>query len=313
MIRVSSSKIYDLLLKYDRQRSSELTRKTEELSSGKSILYPSDAPVDTARYLRLDRFSGKLDRLNKNIDLILSFVDSAESIMASAVDDMQEARVRFVQILNTGVISEDEAQTLADYFSSIKGHILQLGNEKVGDSHLFGGVKTQTPPFADDGTYQGSTEETTVPVASGVEENVNFNGKEYFAVNNSSGKMLAVEVLDKIVEIIESGDIDRLHTETITVDLGDGAEEMKLLDAFDAALSKMMQYRSILGTKQKLLDNLKVQNESMSLRLRELSSKLKDVDYPEAIAEYEKAKTAYQALLAAISQTQQISLLNYLQ
>jgi len=311
-MRVSSDLIFDILVKYDRLRSSQLTRKTEELSSGKSILAPSDSPVDFARSLRLKRFSERLERLNKNIDVARSYLDSAESSLGSAIDSLEEARVKFVQLLNTGVITSDEARALADYFKSVKDYIIQLGNEKVGDSYLFGGVKTQSPPFDSDGTYQGSTQETTVPVAPGVETNTNFNGQDYFAVNRSSGKALAVEVLDRIIETVESGDISALESSEITVDLGDGERSMKLLDAFDAALSKMMEYRSILGTKQKVIDSLKFQNESMVLRLKELDSKLTDADYPGAIADYEKAKTAYQALLAAISDVQNISLLDFL-
>ncbi|WP_456342084.1 flagellin N-terminal helical domain-containing protein [Thermovibrio sp.] len=311
-MRVSSDLIFDILVKYDRLRSSQLARKTQELSSGKSVLAPSDSPVDFARSLRLKRFSEGLERLNKNIDVVKSYLDSAESSLSSAVATLQGVRVKFIQLLNTGVIASEEAKTLSDYFRSIRDYIIQLGNEKVGDSYLFGGVKTQTPPFTSDGTYRGSTQETTVPVAPGVESNTNFNGQNYFAVNKSSGKALVVEVLDRVIEIVESGDVSRLESDEITVDLGDGEKSMKLLDAFDAALSKMMEYRSILGSKQKVVDDLKVQNESMVLKLKELDSKLTDADYPEAIAEYEKAKTAYQALLAAISNIQSISLLNYL-
>jgi flagellar hook-associated protein 3 FlgL len=45
-MRVPDIKFFDILLKYDRKRSVDLARKTEELSSGKSLLYPSDSPVD---------------------------------------------------------------------------------------------------------------------------------------------------------------------------------------------------------------------------------------------------------------------------
>ena len=308
-MRVSSEFIYQLLVKYDRERSKVLSRKVEELSSGREILKPSDSPVDFARSLRLERFSKKLERLNKNIELVSSYLDSAESFVNSAVTTLEGVRVKIIQLLNSGILNNEDAQVLTDFFKSARNYILQLGNQKEGDSYLFGGVKTQTPPFSQDGTYQGATQETTVPVADGVEVNTNFNGKEYFAVNRASNKALAVEVLDKIVELLEAGDFSRLQSDTITVDLGNGSHSMKLLDAFDAALSKMSQYRSILGTKQRTVENLKLQNESINLRFKELHSKLVDADYPEAVAQYQKAKTAYEALLAAVSQVQKETLL----
>ncbi|WP_457681184.1 flagellin N-terminal helical domain-containing protein [Thermovibrio sp.] len=311
-MRVSSDLLYGILAKYDRVRSTELDRRVKELSSGKSVLAPSDSPVDFARSLRLKRYSQRLERLNKNIDVVLSFLDSGESVLNSAVDTLEGARVKIIQILNTGVINSEEADSLADYFKSIRDYLLQLGNSKEGDSYLFGGVKSQAPPFSSDGTYQGSTEETTVPIAPGVESNTNFNGGEYFAVNKVSNKVLAVEVLDDIVNILESGDLSKLQTQEISVDLGDGVKSMNLLDAFDAALSKMAQYRSIIGTKVKVAQDLKVQNQSMDLRVKELGSKLTDADYPQAIADYQKAKTAYEALLSAISSVEGLSILDYL-
>jgi len=311
-MRVASLAVYQTLLKYDSERNAVIKRKSEELSSGKSVLYPSDEPVDFARSLRLKRFSQKLERLNKNVDVVSSYLDTAESSLASAVNTLQEVRVKFIQLLNTGVITGEEAQTLSNYLEEMRNYVLQLGNERVGDAYIFGGVKSQSPPFAGDGTYQGETAETSVPVAAGVELNTNFDGSQYFAVNQVSGKVLAVEVIDKIREIIDSGELSRLHTDTIEVDLGDGAQEVSLLEAYDMALSKMMTHRSIVGTKQQVASNLKAQNESMNLRLKELDSKLTDADYPKAIAELEKAKTAYQALMAAISQIQNLSLLEFI-
>jgi len=78
-MRVSSEFIYQLLLKYDRERNVALGRSLQELSSGKKLLQPSDSPVDFARSLRLERFSARLERFNKNIDLVSSYLDSAES------------------------------------------------------------------------------------------------------------------------------------------------------------------------------------------------------------------------------------------
>ncbi len=311
-MRVSSDVIYSILLRYDNQRNKKIERATLELSSGKSILKPSDNPIDFARSLRLNRLSEKLERFNRNISVASSYLDSAESFLNSAVNTLEDARVKFIQLLNIGALTKEDAKTLADYFKSIRNYVLQLGNEKEGDSYLFGGVKTQAPPFLPDGTYQGSTQETTVPVAPGVETNTNFNGEEYFAVNQASGKVLAVEVLDRVIEIVNSGDLNRLQTDKITVNLGGGNKEVSLLEAYDMALSKMSQYRSILGTKQKVLKDLETQNESINLKLKDLNSKLTDADYPKAISELEKAKTAYQALLAAISQVQGLSLLNFL-
>ncbi|ADU97347.1 flagellar hook-associated protein FlgL [Thermovibrio ammonificans] len=311
-MRISTGELFDLFIRYDRLKSAEIKRKAEELSSGKSILRPSDSPVDYARLLRLDRFVENLDRFNRNIDLVKANMDTAESALASTVQTLEAARVKIIQILNTGALNGEDAKTLADYFESVKDYVIQMGNEKVGDAYLFGGVKTQSPPFDSDGTYQGETRETTVPVANGVEVSTNYNGENYFGVNRVSGKITVVEVLDRIVQIIQSGDLSQLDSATVTVDLGDGPQTMKLLDAFDAGLSKIMEYRSILGTQVALVDDLKTQNEAVALHAKELRSKIGDADFASVISDYDKAKTAYQALLSTYTDLKQLSLLNFL-
>jgi flagellar hook-associated protein 3 FlgL len=310
-MRVPDIKFFDILLKYDRKRSVDLARKTEELSSGKSLLYPSDSPVDYARVIRLKNIVSGFERFNRNIDLTQNALETAESVLGTVVSTAQTARVKIVQILNTGAINSNDAKVLVDYFKSVRDYILQQGNTKIGDSYIFGGVKTQEAPFLNDGTYNGETTETTVPVANGVEVNTNFNGKEAFGVNAVSNKVLIVEVIDKIIEIVESGDISRLNTEKIAVDLGNGTVNMKLLDAFDAGLSKIMEYRSIIGTKIATVENLKIQNDNLRVHYSSLISKIEDTDYAAAISEYEKAKTAYEALIAAIQQTKDLSLLKF--
>ena len=54
-----------------------------------------------------------------------------------------------------------------------------------------------------------------------------------------------------------------------------------------------------------------MQNENLRLHYSNLISKIEDTDYAAAIAEYEKAKTAYEALITAIQQTKDLSLLRF--
>jgi len=318
-MRVSSDVVFDILLKYDRLRTSQLERATKEISSGKSLLAPSDNPVDFARKIRFNRFEKKLERFNRNIDLSKNVLETAETSLNSAINVLEEARVKIVQVLNTGTLNEEEAKVLSNYFRKVANFVISMGNTKVGDSFLFGGVKSQTQPFDSNGVYRGETVETTVPIADGVEVNSTFNGKNYFGVANSfSGTtiterdvIIVVAVLNEIANIIDFRDLTELNTDTVTVNMGSGSQRLKLLEAFDKGLSQMMAYRSIVGTQEKVVDDIRTQNESIALHLRELQSQIEDADYAEAIANFEKAKTAYEALLATVNQVQNISLLNY--
>ncbi|WP_457568005.1 flagellin N-terminal helical domain-containing protein [Desulfurobacterium sp.] len=313
-MRIPDITYFDIFQKYDRIRQEELERYNLEAASGKKLLKPSDDPVNFVRALRYKKLNRNIETYLRNSDLVLTKLETAESTMGTIVNTGEALRAKIVQILNTGVINGDEAAALKDYFIKMKDYIVNQANIAVGGDYLFGGVKSKTPPFANDGTYQGETQETTAPVSKGVELNTTYNGAEYMGVNYASGKILLVDVIDAIVNAIDSGNIGQLNTATINVDLDNTgtAKPMKILDAFDAGLSKIMEHRSQIGSQIATLNDLKTQNESLKLKFSNLVSEMEDADYSATIMNLQKSQTAYQALLAAISSTRDLSLLNFL-
>ncbi len=312
-MRIPDIAFFDTFNKYDKIKEKDLQKFTQELASGKKILKPSDNTVDSVRTLRLKNLSDDLEVYNRNMNMVQSTLNIAESTLGNIADAGQETRVEIVRLLNTGVLDAEDAEVLKDFFQSMRDYIINQANVKVGDSALFGGVKTQVNPIASDGSYQGENVETTVPVSKGVELNTTYSGKNYLGVNENSNKMTMIEALDKIIEIIDSGDLTRLHSEKINVSInGDSYGDLSILDAFDKGLNAVMQHRSKLGSQLNVIENLNQQNEVIKLNYDELVSSLEDTDYAETISNLEKTRTAYEALLASISQNKDISLLNFL-
>ncbi|SNR70055.1 flagellin [Desulfurobacterium atlanticum] len=313
-MRVADINLFYLFKKYDNIRQKELERYNLEAASGKKLLKPSDDIVSFARSQRYKKLNKQLETYLRNSTMVLNQLESAESTMGTIVNSAEAVRVKIVQILNTGVITDDQAKTLKDYFLKMKDYIINQANLSIGDNYVFGGVKSKTQPFLSDGTYQGETQETTVPVSKGVELNTTFNGAEYMGVNYASGKILVVDVIDAIVNAIDTGNIENLNNLTIDVDLDNTGTttQMKLLDAFDKGLSKMMVHRSKIGSQIATLNDLKTQNESLKLKFTNLVSEIEDADFSEVVSNLQKSQTAYQALLAAVAGTKDLSLLNFI-
>ncbi|WP_200763837.1 flagellin [Nitrosophilus alvini] len=310
-MRVPEISLFNTFTKYDQIRQKEIEKYTQQLSSGKKILKPSDSTVDLAASLRFKSLQNDLEGYAKNMDYVQNTQSVAEGSLNSISETAQEARVEIVRLLNTGVLDQEDAAIVDEYLQSLKDYIINQANIKIGDSALFGGVKSQVDPFTADGTYQGETVETTVPVSKGVELNSTFRGDKYLGVNENTGKIAIVEVLDKISEIINSGDLTRLHNPgevNVTIN---GKSADTILDAFDLGLNAIMQHRSLIGSQGKTLEDLRTQNESLNVNFSELISKLEDADYTEAITNLEKAKTAYEATMASFAQNKDLSLLKY--
>ena len=311
-MRITDLLKYDNYIKNDQIRQNEIEKYSKQIATGKKLLSPSDDTVATVSALRLKTINQDIERYGRNMDFVLNVLDSAETQLNSIVEAGQELRVEIVRLLNTGVLDKEDAKVLRDYFVNMKDYIIKQANFKIGDTALFGGVKTQTDPFASDGTYQGETTETKVPIAPGVELNTTFNGKVYLGVNNDTNKMILTETIDKIVSIIDNaingtGSLGDLNTATISVN----GQNVKLLEAFDIGLNTVMQYRSVIGTQIKTIQDLKTINDQNKVFNNDLISKLEDTDAAEAITNLQKAQVAYQALISVFNQNRQLSLLDF--
>lgn len=311
-MRITDLLRFDNYIRNDQIRQSELEKYSKQVSTGKKLLQPSDDTVATVASLRLKRINENLDTYLRNMDFASNVLDVAETALRNISEAGTEVRVEIIRLLNTGVFDKEDGMVLRDYFQQMRDYILKNANVSIGDTRLFGGVKSQTDPFDSNGIYQGQTQETVIPVASGVEVNTTFDGSRYVGINPTNGKMLMVEALDKIVEIIDravsgSGSLGELHTTTITV----GTESLKILEVFDKGLNTVLQYTSIIGTQLKIIGDLRdtyLQNKVFN---NNLISKLEDAETAEVITNLQKAKTAYEALIAAFNSVKNLSLLDF--
>lgn len=315
-MRVSTLAIFNRYEGNIIKRENKIEKYSQILSSGKKIINPSDAPVQNDRILKLKSLKSTIDGYIKNIDNLTNNQELATATFDNLAETAQEGRVEIVQLLNIGVFDEEDANIIDKFLQDIKKYMITEANKKVGDTYLFSGESTTTKPFSEDGTYNGSTKETEVPVAHSIQMNINFNGKEKLGVYNiediASGtqkeQMAIIAAIDKIHEIIQSKDLSQLHKPQFKID----GKEYTVLELFDTGYNKILQERSLLGTQMKTAQDIKEQHQFKKLTLNELTSKLEDADFTKVISDLQKSQVSYQALLAVFSQNKQISLLNYM-
>jgi len=228
-MRIPDIAFFDTFIKYDRLREKDLERYTKELASGKKILTPSDNTVDNVRSLRFKKLKSDIETYNRNIDLVKTNLDIAENTLGNVVEAGKETRVDIINLMNYGVLDYEDARIFRDYLQSMRDYMIEQANISVGDARIFGGVKSQSDPFDYRGIYQGEFVDTTVPVAPGVELNTTFVGKDYLGTipsgvwvdtdadntvdpNEVSHKIGMVKAIDDIIQIIDSGNLNRLHS-----------------------------------------------------------------------------------------------------
>ena len=297
-MRVSNNQIYATFLRYDKARQADITKYTNQLSSGKRILAPSDDIVSVAKALKAKSMGVELDNYLHNITTVHNRQIAAQTALTNIYDTAQEVRAEIVRLLNHGVLDQEDAEIVDDYLQGLKQYIIDQANTKIGDTYLFGGTKSDTKPFDENGLYQGNENSQTVPVSKGYEAEATFNGKEALAVDNTTNKIEIVQIIDTIHQAI-----------AIDKDLSAVTED--LLTKMDESMKKISQFRSFIGNQDRNVQDFKQQHEYFKTVYNEMVSKFEDADVAEAVAKLEQSKVAYEASMAAFNQNKDLSLLKY--
>ncbi len=294
-MRISNNQLYGSFIKYDRVHQEKLEKYDRQIASGKKLLAPSDDTVATTGALKLKESNSQVDNYLRNITIVQSRQEAAQTALTNIYDTAQDAKVEIVRLLNHGVLDHEDAQIVDDYLQGLKKYIVDQANTKVGDVYIFSGTKTDQKPFNEDGSYNGNTNTQKIPVSRAYELEGTFNGAEKLGTKDN--RILIVKVLDEIHQAIQSGDLSSVDDQK--------------LEVFEEGMNEIAKQRSLIGAQASNLEDFKIQHESQKTLLNEMISSLEDVDITKAISKMEQTKVAYEASMAVFSQNKDLSLLKY--
>jgi flagellar hook-associated protein 3 FlgL len=296
-MRISNEAIFNTFVKYDKVRQKEIARHTEQISSGKRILTPSDDFAAMAKSLKFKEVNKEIDNFLTNISSVKTYQTAAQTAMTNIADAGAEARTEIVRLLNTGVLDQEDAEIVNEYLQGLKDYMIDQANTKVADTYIFGGTKTDTPPFGFDANnqlqYKGNDQEQSVPIAK------NFEAKSTFDGSKRLGLKEMTEVIEQIRKAIED---DKDLTQITDA----------LLEKFDEGYNKLLKNRSFIGAEERTLEEFKLQHETYKTVYNDFISNLEDADIAEAVAGLERSKVAYEASMAVFTQNKDLNLLKYL-
>ncbi len=197
-MRISDLGIFNRYLRYDKIQQEKIERYSNELSSGKKILSPSDSTIDNARTMRLKSINSEIDSFLRNMDFVQTTQNVAEQTFDNILNISSEAKIDILQLFNTGVLDEEDAQIYKEYLTDIRDYIVNQANTKIGDNYIFGGIKSQTPPFDANGYYDGDTKDTKAPIAAGTDVPIKFIGSDTFSTEKSKKTTIPSSTINEI-------------------------------------------------------------------------------------------------------------------
>ena len=126
-------------------------RATREISSGRRINSPSDAPDEISQLLSLRSSLSSTVQSKSNLGLVRTEVDTAERALSHAVEVLDRVQVLGTQGA-TDLLDAEVRRTLAGEVEQLLGQLVNAANTEIEGRFVFAGDTDQTPPYTFDST-----------------------------------------------------------------------------------------------------------------------------------------------------------------
>lgn len=232
-MRISSLMLYEQLKKGLQTSLEELSRRNEELATGKRILKPSDNLTGSSRAIDYRVNISSLEQYIRNSttgDIQFQFTDR---ILGSVSDTLVELK----KLTSFGINPSDPQarQFNAEQAAMLRDYLLQLSNSRLSQRYIFSGFMTSKESFIYNPAthkyeYQGDLGEINIPLSNNSTVPLNIPGSKVFSTTLrgtnlsqvSDGTVVSYsEALDPITGIntitIEIGALGDPEYDTFTV------------------------------------------------------------------------------------------------
>lgn len=279
-----------------------LQRSSSELSSGHSILQPSDDPYGSARAIELQSELDGLGSYASSAQDGIAWQGAATGAMSGMNSALQRVRELLVQASN-GTYGQSDRESIASEIEQLAQTVKQEANTQYGGQYVFSGTATNVPPYAsgENNEYQGNHETITRAIGPGSLVSVSTDISTLLGngATAKDGKLL--DTLSTIAAHMRSGSPEEVSA------LGSTD-----LDNLDENMETLTQLQATAGTVSEQLQTAVSRVESLQESVSQALSGVQDVDFAKATMDYSNEQAAYDAALRAGASIVQESLLNFL-
>ena len=306
-MKISTTLYFDRATQQLGNVQGELAKTQEQLSTGKQIVKPSDAPDKASLVTRLESELGRQTSYQETLKSVQTRLQSEETALKNTSDVLVRVKELSVQAAND-TLSPADRQSIALEISSLREQILSLANtQDTNGNYLFSGSRVGEPAFGPDAkgqmVYQGDQARMKVAVGDNRRMNMNMPGSDAFVrVVRDDGKGGKVGVgffqaLDDLANAVKTSDNTGMQR---------GIKEIDTLQ--QGASDGLAQ----IGTDLNVVDMQNSVLDEVTLRLKTTKSDTEDLDYTKAITKMNKDQLALEAAQSSFAKISQLSLFKYM-
>ena len=128
-MQISTQNFFESSVKNMQKAQTEAAKSNEQLSTGKSLIRPSDDTVKLRTIGNLERAIDKVDAQNYNLDHLLIRYSTEESALRSASDVLIRMRELAIQASN-GSVSTEDREIISIEIDGLKEQLFSLANTR---------------------------------------------------------------------------------------------------------------------------------------------------------------------------------------
>lgn len=279
-------------------RYAGLEQASRDASTGRRIHRASDDPAAMNRVMALTAAGRMHDQDIKAASDALSWLNSADTSLQTAMSRMQ--RVRQLTVTGGSTLPPDQRESLAVELRSIQRELVNLANTRHNGRPLFGGT-TDDAAVTGSGTaftYNGDNGSVLRRVGPGDVAKINVTAQDAFFFTAPPGfSDNAFAVVEEIAAAIESGDTARASAG---------------LAAIDTAMAQINRQLTTVGAQTNHVEAAQSRTTDLAAALTSERSELQDVDIADAILRLRTEETAYETALSAVARSLPPSLASFL-
>jgi len=176
-----------------------MSKRQDELATGKRIHKPSDDPVLASKILARRTDLSELEQYDKNTRDALGWLEVTEKALEDNGDIFQRIRELTVQAAN-GVNTAEETQKIKTEIENMRSQLVSNANTTFAGRYIFSGFETNEKLMNDDGTYNIDIDNYTknnkpvvkYEVSVGESIDVMTNGLDIYGVLLESNSMHSI-------------------------------------------------------------------------------------------------------------------------
>jgi flagellar hook-associated protein 3 FlgL len=266
-----------------------------QVSTGKRINQPSDAPLDAALATRLRQSQDDGALHLRSLEDAKAWLSVQDSSLQSASTLMARAQELSLQVQNPS-LGDGGREAIATELDGIRDQLALVANTSYQGQSVFGAFSKQAVTVTDTGaTFNGNA-------GARVERRV--SDSQVIAVNTDGNVVFGFDSGDDVFTVIARL-ADNVRSGNDAALAGDAAALADRATTVRDALGEV-------GTRAALVDSAASRHEDDKITIKSRISEVEDADVTESAVKLAQASQGYQAVLAMVSMTQQRSLLDFL-